>query len=100
MELDLFDLLSQNSILLLFVTIGLGFIIGRIRIRGISAGSAAGVLIAGLWLGHEGLKIDPMFGTIGFYLFMYTVGLAAGPRFFGVIRQAGLKYLSLAVLVS
>ncbi len=100
MELDLIELLSENSILLLFVTIGLGFVIGRIRIRGISAGSAAGVLIAGLWLGHEGLKIDPQFGTTGFYIFMYTVGLAAGPRFFGVIRQDGLKYLSLAALVS
>jgi len=100
LELDLFELLGENSILLLFVPVGLGFVVGRIRIRGVSAGSTAGVLIAGLWLGHEGLKIDPMFGTVGFYLFMYTVGLAAGPRFFSVIRQAGLKYLSLAALVS
>lgn len=100
MELDLFKLLHENAILLLFVTIGLGFIIGRIRIRGISAGSTAGVLIAGLWLGHAGLAIDPIYGTMGFYLFMYTVGLAAGPRFFGVIRRAGLKYLSMAAVVS
>ena len=100
MELDLFQILQANTILLMFVTIGLGFVVGNISVRGVSIGSTAGVLAAGLLLGHWGLEVEQHWGTVGFYIFMYAVGLAAGPRFFGVIRQAGYKYLVLALMTS
>jgi len=100
MELDVFQILQSNTILLMFVTLGLGFFVGRISVRGIAIGSTAGVLVAGLALGHLGFEIEDHWGTIGFYLFMYAVGLSAGPRFFGVIRQAGYKYLFLAIVTS
>ena len=44
------DLLLQNSLLLLFVVAALGYVIGRIKVRGISLGVSA-VLFVGLFFG-------------------------------------------------
>jgi putative transport protein len=100
MVIDLYTLLSENVILLLFLVLAIGFTLGKIRIAGINAGSTIGVLIAGLVFGHFGFKVDPMTGSIGFALFIFSVGLQAGPSFFSVLMRDGPKYLALAVVVA
>lgn len=100
MNIDLYKLLSENVILLLFFVLAVGFSVGKIRIAGVKAGSTIGVLIVGLVFGHFGFKIDPMIGSIGFSLFIFSVGLQAGPSFFSVLMQDGPKYLALAVVVA
>lgn len=100
MNIDLYSLLSENVILLLFMVLAIGFSLGKIKIAGISAGSTIGVLIAGLVFGHFGFKIDPVIGSIGFSLFIFSVGLQAGPSFFSVLMRDGPKYLALAVVVA
>ena len=54
MELDLFDLAHQNVTLLLFLVIGIGYLIGNFKVGGISAGNTTGVLLAGMLFGHFG----------------------------------------------
>ena len=100
MTIDLYTLLTENIILLLFLVLALGFTVGKIRIAGVKAGSTIGVLLVGLIFGHFGFTIDPMIGSIGFSLFIFSVGLQAGPSFFSVLMQDGLKYLALAVVVA
>ena len=51
--------LHAQPVLLLFLVIGLGYLIGNIRVRGISLGPVAGVLFAGLVLGHYGYRLSP-----------------------------------------
>ena len=65
MTIDLYTIISENPILLLFVVLALGFMIGKIRLGGIKAGSTIGVLLAGLVFGHFGFSIDPVIGSIG-----------------------------------
>jgi len=100
MNIDLYKLLSENFILLLFFVLAVGFSVGKIRIGGVKAGSSIGVLIVGLIFGHFGFTIDPVIGSIGFALFIFSVGLQAGPSFFSVLMQDGPKYLALAVVVA
>jgi putative transport protein len=100
MTIDLYTLISENVILLLFLVLAIGFTVGKIRLAGVKAGSTIGVLIAGLVFGHFGFKIDPMIGSIGFSLFIFSVGLQAGPSFFSVLMRDGPKYLALAVVVA
>jgi len=100
MTVDLYTLLTENVILLLFLVLALGLSVGKIRIAGVKAGSTIGVLLVGLIFGHFGFTIDPMIGSIGFSLFIFSVGLQAGPSFFSVLMQDGLKYLALAVVVA
>lgn len=94
------DLMRHNPVLLLFTLLGIGYLIGNFSIGGFSLGAVAGVLFAGLFFGYHGLRINPGAQAVGFALFIFSVGYQAGPRFFSAIRQDGLRYLALSVVVS
>jgi putative transport protein len=83
-----------TSILGLALTIGLGYVIGGIRIGSIRFG-VAGVLFAGLLIGHFGFHLQPETAEFarefGLVLFIYTVGMAVGPGFFNLFRAYGLR---------
>jgi putative transport protein len=84
----------------LFAVIALGMLLGALRWRGVSLG-AAGVffvaLAAGHFLGQLGWKIPHELTELGLVLFVYAVGLQAGPRFFGTLRKSGLAFLAVGV---
>lgn len=65
--------------LLLIITIGLG--LGRVSLRGISIGTSA-ILFVALLAGHLQIAIPQGLGTLGLALFVYCIGIAAGPTFF------------------
>ena len=94
------EFFTAQPVLLLFLVLGLGYLIGGISLFGISLGSAGGVLLAGLIFGHFGLTAAPNVQSFGFALFIFCVGYQAGPRFFDVLMASGLKYLSLALIVA
>jgi putative transport protein len=100
MEIDIIGLVRDVPELLFFLVLGFGYFIGNIKIRGFELGSTTGVLLAGLFLGHFGFELPANTLEIGFILFIYSVGLQAGPRFFSVFLEDGLKYISLALVVS
>jgi putative transport protein len=86
------DLLLQNSLLLLFVVAGLGYLLGRIKVRGVSLGVAA-VLFVGLFFGalHPDLKLPEVLYTLGLVLFVYTIGLSSGRGFVAAFKRKGLR---------
>ena len=100
MELDLFDLAHQNLTMLLFLVIGIGYFIGNFKVCGISAGNTTGVLLAGMLFGHFGFPDVSGAASFGFSLFIFSVGLQAGPRFFSALLQDGPKYIALSVFVA
>jgi putative transport protein len=101
MEIDLYAVLGNNPILLLFSTIGFGYLLGKIKMGGIQLGSTPGILIVGLFFGHMGFLIKtPYAATFGFTLFIFTVGLQAGPSFFSAFLVDGRRYFLLALAVS
>jgi putative transport protein len=56
------------------------------------------VLFVGLAFGHFGYHIDQSIADLGLILFMYAVGLQAGPRFFRVIARSG-KEISVVTII-
>ena len=95
----LIELMRQQHVLMLFLILGLGYLIGNIRIGSFSLGPVAGVLFAGLFFGHFDFRITPGAQSVGFALFIFSVGYQAGPRFFDVLRTDGLKYFLLALVI-
>jgi putative transport protein len=97
---EFIELLRQQPVLSLFLIIGMGYLLGGIRIGSFSLGPVAGVLFAGLFLGHFGFRMSPGAQSVGFAIFIFSVGYQAGPRFFEVLRADGLKYFLLALVVA
>ncbi len=96
----LLDILRAQPVLTLFLILGMGYLIGNIRIGSFSLGPVAGVLFAGLFLGHFDFRMNAGAQAVGFALFIFSVGYQAGPRFFDVLRTDGLKYFLLALVVA
>jgi len=93
-------LLRDNQALLFFVVLGFGYLLGKIKIKGFEFGPVAGVLFVGLVFGHYGYGQNLPVQSIGFMMFIFSVGLQAGPRFFSVLMQDGLRYFILALVVA
>ncbi|MGD8975178.1 MAG: TrkA C-terminal domain-containing protein [Desulfobacterales bacterium] len=95
-----YSYLLQHPVLVFFLVLSLGYLIGNIRVLGISLGPVGGVLIAGLVFGHYGFTMYSGAQTFGFVLFIFCVGYQAGPNFIDVLLSDGLKYLALALVVA
>lgn len=93
------EFLSDNDFLL-FVIIALGIVLGRINIKGFSLGVSA-VMFVALVFGHYGLTVPKIIQTIGLVLFLYTIGIQAGPGFFASFKKDGrrLALLALGVMI-
>ena len=63
-------------------------------------GATTGVLLIGLLLGHLGFPSSSEASAFGFSLFIFSVGLQAGPSFFSALAEDGKKYIIIAVIVS
>ncbi|HSJ71393.1 MAG TPA: aspartate:alanine exchanger family transporter [Acidimicrobiia bacterium] len=94
------ELLVENPLLLLFVTLGIGYLVGRITIGGFSLGISA-VLFVGLAIGalDPDLRLPDFVYLFGLIVFVYTVGISAGPGFLASFRRAGAKDNALVAVV-
>lgn len=92
--------LNSHAAIVFFLVLGIGYLIGNLRIGSFSFGSVAGVLFAGLIFGYFGFRITPAAQMTGFALFIFSVGYQAGPGFVAVLKQDGMKYFVLSVVVA
>ncbi|KMV73650.1 transporter, partial [bacteria symbiont BFo2 of Frankliniella occidentalis] len=93
------NLLSANDVLLLFVVLSLGLCLGKIRLGSIQLGSSIGVLVVSLLLGEQHYSINTNALSLGFMLFIFCVGIEAGPNFFSIFFRDGKNYLMLALVM-
>ncbi|WP_396601494.1 aspartate:alanine exchanger family transporter [Algibacter sp. R77976] len=84
--------------LALFLIISIGFIIGNIKIKGISLDISAIIFVA-LLFGHLGVSLPDILQKIGLILFIYTIGLQAGPGFFDSFKENGKNLVIIATIV-
>jgi putative transport protein len=97
------ELLAGNQLLLLFTVIGLGYLLGSFKVFGFSLGITA-VLFVGMGLGalDPRLTLPDHIYILGLVLFVYAIGLHAGPNFFASFNKNGLKsnLFALTVILS
>lgn len=83
----------------IFLTIGLGFWLGKFKIKSFSLGSVTAVLLVGVIIGQMDIKIGAPLKSLFFLLFLFAIGYRCGPQFAGAIRGQGLKQIAFAVVV-
>jgi putative transport protein len=88
----------SNSYFALFVIIALGYLVGRVKIKGLSLDVSAIIFVA-LIFGHYGVVIPRDFQNLGLVLFIFTIGVQAGPGFFESFKKDGRKLALFATLL-
>jgi putative transport protein len=87
------NLFTEQPLIALFITIALGYFVGKLRIGTFVLGGIAGTLLVGVVIGQLGVKMDPGIGAIFFALFIYAVGFQGGPQFFHALNLRSLNQL-------
>jgi putative transport protein len=93
------DGLRQNPELAIFLTLALGFLIGRLKFGGFSFGTVVGTLLAGVLVGQLGIKVAPIVKTVFFDLFLFTTGYKVGPQFFRGLKKDALSQVLVTVVL-
>ena len=99
MNINVADLLNGNYILLLFVVLALGLCLGKLRLGSVQLGNSIGVLVVSLLLGQQHFAINTDALNLGFMLFIFCVGVEAGPNFFFFFFFYLTIYLMLALVL-
>ena len=98
-ELHLLNALREHPELAIFLTLAIGFVIGRIRIGSFKFGNVLGTLIAGVLIGQLDIKVDPTVKSVFFSLFLFATGYKVGPQFFRGLKKNALPQVALTVVL-
>lgn len=91
--------IRENPELAIFLTLAIGFVIGRIRIGSFSLGNVVGTLLAGVLVGQLDVEVDPLVKVVFFDLFLFATGYKVGPQFFRGIRKNAVSQVLLTVVL-
>jgi putative transport protein len=91
--------LQENPELAVFLTLAIGFLIGRVKFGSFSLGIVVGTLFAGVLVGQLDIKVPGIVKTIFFDLFLFTTGYKVGPQFFRGLKRDALPQMALTVVV-
>ena len=91
--------LREHPELAFFLTLAMGYLLGRIRLGSFALGSVTGVLLAGVVVGQLGIEIAPVVKQCFFLLFLFAIGYRTGPQFFRGLKSDGVPQALLTILV-
>ncbi len=95
------EYLVSNPLIAIFLCLGIGYLVGKIKIGSFSFGATASTLIIAmllcLFVGQYAVfKIDSILRTAFFAMFSFTLGFEVGPSFFKALRSSGVKIVVLS----
>ena len=91
--------LQQHQELAIFVTLAIGFLIGRIKFGSFSLGTVVGTLLAGVLIGQLDIKVPAIVKNVFFDLFLFTTGYKVGPQFFRGLKKDALPQVAVTVVL-
>ena len=83
----------------IFLTIGLGFWLGKFKYKQFSLGTVTSVLLVGVIVGQMNIPIGAPLKALFFLIFLFAIGYKCGPQFVAAIRGQGIKQVIFACVV-
>jgi len=83
----------------IFLTLGVGFFIGKIKIGKFTLGTVTAVLLVGIYVGHWEVHVPSSSKTVFFLLFLFSMGYSIGPQFFQGLKKDGLSQALFSVTI-
>lgn len=93
-------ILRAHPELAIFLTLAVGFQLGKLRVGNFTVGNVLGCLLAGVAIGQLDVVVHPTVKVVFFDLFLFGTGYKVGPQFFRGLRRDALPHLLLAVVVA
>jgi putative transport protein len=93
------NLLQKYPEIAVFLTLALGFLIGKKKFGKFSLGVVTSTLLAGVLIGQFDIRISPNVKSIFFLMFLFAVGYGVGPQFFQGLKSGGLRQVLFAIVV-
>src|SRR4051794_27641215 len=91
--------LREHQELAIFLTLAIGFLVGRIKVGSFGLGMVVGTLLAGVVVGQLGIQVAPVVKFVFFDLFLFTTGYKVGPQFFRALKKDAMPQLVLTVVL-
>src|SRR5688572_3012163 len=91
--------LREHPELAIFLTLAVGFVIGRIKVGTFKFGNVLGTLIAGVIIGQLDIKVDPTVKTVFFSLFLFATGYKVGPQFFRGLGKNAIPQVAVTIVL-
>lgn len=94
------DAITNHPEIAIFLALGLGFFLGKLKIAGLTLGPVTGTLLAGVVVGiiFTDVEIPDLVKTVAFVAFLFALGYSVGPQFFAGLKSGGVKQLILALI--
>lgn len=93
------NLLKDHPELAVFLTLGVGFWIGKFKIGQFSLGTVTSVLLVGVLVGQLNIDVGGPLKSVFFLLFLFAIGYKVGPQFFRGLKKDGLPQMGFAALM-
>jgi putative transport protein len=82
--------LRQYPEIAIFLTLAVGYYLGKFTFKGIGLGSVTATLLAGVLIGQIGISISQPLKAFVFLMFLFAVGYGVGPQFVRGVAKDGL----------
>lgn len=92
--------LKQSPEIALFLSLAIGYWIGKVPFGKFQLGGVAGSLLVAVLVSQIGVSVDPGVKSLLFALFIYAVGFESGPQFFRSLGPQSIKEIILAVVLA
>ena len=77
------EVFRENQVIPIFLTLGLGFWLGGLKVKSFSLGPVTATLIVGVVIGQLDIDIPETVKSLAFMLFLFAIGYSVGPQFSG-----------------
>src|SRR5580765_6878839 len=83
-----------------YLALSIGYLIGRLKFRGVGLGVVTGSLLGGIFLGNFfHVPVADQAKSMLFLLFLFGIGYSVGPSFFRNLKGDGWRWAVLAIFI-
>jgi putative transport protein len=86
--------------LVIFLTLALGYWVGKLKAGPFTLGAVTGTLLVGVLIGQLEIEISPQVKSVFFTMFLFAVGYSVGPQFVRGVARDGAPQAIFAVVIS
>ncbi|MFZ6689732.1 aspartate-alanine antiporter [Undibacterium sp. SXout11W] len=97
---SLHALFAKSPEIALFLSLAIGYYVGKIKFGKFQLGGVAGSLLVAVLVSQVGVHVDPGVKAVLFALFIYAVGYESGPQFFNSLGKQSIREIILAVVLA